>query len=345
MGDKPILALTQGDPAGVGPEILAGVLADWASGAAWIPLLICEGSALEALEALPAVARLRARLHAVEAEADRPEALVQARAAAARGAVPWIDPAPRSRVVRPGRPGGEDARGAIAALDRGLELAQGGHVAALVTAPLSKRLIAEHVDPSFRGHTDYLARRAGLREYGSDYLMAFLGQELQVALLSTHISLREALQRVEESRIVEALRCMHRSGARRIAVAGLNPHAGEDGLLGSEDDEIVRPAVMRAVAEGVEASGPVSPDTVFHRCRRGEFDWVLALYHDQGLIAVKTISFGGATNWTMGLPYLRTSPDHGTAYELAGRGLASSEPMREVIGRTLAMLTARSQSG
>jgi 4-hydroxythreonine-4-phosphate dehydrogenase len=119
----------------------------------------------------------------------------------------------------------------------------------------------------------------------------------------------------------------------------LNPHAGEQGLLGSEDEAVVRPAVERACAEGIDATGPLAPDSLFARARRGEFDWVLALYHDQGLIAVKTASFGAAANWTLGLPWIRTSVDHGTAYDLAGTGRADVEPLRHVVETTLRLLT------
>jgi 4-hydroxythreonine-4-phosphate dehydrogenase len=124
----------------------------------------------------------------------------------------------------------------------------------------------------------------------------------------------------------------------RIAVAAVNPHAGEGGLLGVEDDRDVRPAVEAARARGIDAHGPESADSLFARARHGEFDWVLSLYHDQGLIAVKTASFGTATNWTLGLPFLRTSVDHGTAFGVAGQNRADAEPLRQVVQTTLAIL-------
>ena len=216
----------------------------------------------------------------------------------------------------------------MAALERAVELMNEGRGDALVTLPVNKAEIARHVDPAFRGHTEWLAARAGRERYGRDYLMTFLADDLQVALLSTHISLRDAVSNLTAYGIAEALRCLHRHAGGRIAVAGLNPHAGEQGLLGTEDESIVRPAVERARAEGIEATGPLAPDSLFARARRGEFDWVLALYHDQGLIAVKTASFGAAANWTLGLPWIRTSVDHGTAYDLAGTGRADVEPLQ-----------------
>jgi 4-hydroxythreonine-4-phosphate dehydrogenase len=249
-----------------------------------------------------------------------------------------VDPVARARRIVPGQPSPADAEGAMAALQRGVELMNAGRGDALVTLPVSKAEIARHVDPSFRGHTDWLADAAGLTAYGRDYLMTFLAADLQVALLSTHLPLREAIESLDAATILDALRCLHRNAGGRVAVAGLNPHAGEQGLLGSEDEAIVRPAVERARAEGIDASGPWSPDSLFARARRGEFEWVLALYHDQGLIAIKTASFGSAANWTLGLPWIRTSVDHGTAYDLAGTGRADLEPLRHVVATTLALL-------
>ena len=238
----------------------------------------------------------------------------------------------------PGESGPADAHGALAALDAGIALARAGVIDALVTAPVSKASIARQKLPGFVGHTDYLAAACGLERYGRDYLMAFLAPELQVALLTVHVPLRNAIEQATTAAVGEALGCLHRHAGGRIAVAGLNPHAGESGLLGDEDARDLAPAIATARASGIDAHGPESPDSLFARARRGEFDWVLALYHDQGLIAVKTASFGSATNWTLGLPFLRTSVDHGTAFHLAGRGLADAAPLRAVLETTLGLL-------
>lgn len=329
----PVLALTQGDPAGIGPEILLKLLAREAEiERPWQPILVAEEAALRAVAHLFSE-NLWSRLRFVTEPSDL---------CSAEGEITVLDPVARPRRVTPGRPGPEEARGAMAALDRGLDLVRTGAADALVTAPLSKATIAEHIDPEFRGHTDYLAAAAGLERYGRDYLMAFLAGTLRVALLSTHISLAEAVDAVRRKEILEALRCLHRHlpvDQRRIAVAGLNPHAGEGGLLGQEDEREVRPAVERARGEGIDAYGPFSADSLFARAREGAFDWVLALYHDQGLIAVKTAAFGTATHWTLGLPFLRTSVDHGTAYDIAGQGLADESSLRAVVGTTLDMIS------
>lgn len=325
----PVLALTQGDPAGVGPEILLRVLAD-PGPLPWLPLLFAERAALESRRRMVPEAPWERLTYgsAVPAEIEP-------------GTVAVVDPVGRPRQVVPGQPAPADAAGALAALDAAVAAVRSGRADALVTAPVSKAVIARYRRPDFRGHTDYLAAACGLERYGRDYLMSFLAPGatwLKVALLTTHLPLAEALAAVRRERLVEALACLHRHAGGRIAVAGLNPHAGEGGLVGGEEEAEIRPAVAEARRAGIDAHGPESPDSLFARARRGEFDWVLALYHDQGLIAVKTAAFGAATNLTLGLPFLRTSVDHGTAYEIAGRGAADPEPLRRVIATTLDLL-------
>lgn len=337
----PLLVFTQGDPAGIGPEVLARVLlgegpAAPRAGAGFLPLLVVEAAALDAIRpSLPGLAWERLR------PLTTPPSREEATAIAGAGMLPMLDPVGERRTVVPGTSGPADAAGALAALDAGRDLVASGAGDALVTAPLSKESIARHVRPGFVGHTEYLAAAAGLERYGRDYLMAFLAPDLQVALLSTHRPLRAALDAVTPGAIGEALDRLAASAGGRVAVAGFNPHASEGGLLGTEDAELVAPAVAAARARGLDVRGPEAPDSVFARARRGEFDWVLALYHDQGLIAVKTASFGSATNWTLGLPYLRTSVDHGTAFALAGRAAADPEPMRAVVAATLDLLAGR----
>lgn len=331
---RPVLAITQGDPSSIGPELCLRAARRWlADDDAYTPLFIAEPRALEAAQA--ALGRGESSAAAIPWRwIEKDGALeLELEAARAQGQVPAMDPVLaepiRHRPPTFARPGPDDALGALRAIETATELALAHRVTAVVTNAVHKGVIAEHVDASFRGHTDTLAalcERASRRplRYGKDYLMAFLGDDLRVALLSTHVPLRRALDAVTEDAIVDALICMRVSlpeGAR-IAVAGLNPHAGEGGLLGSEDDEIVAPAVGRARDMGLDVRGPESADTLFLRARRGEFDWVLALYHDQGLIAVKTLAFGSTVNWTMGLPILRTSVDHGTAYDLREWGHA-----------------------
>ena len=332
---RPILALTQGDPAGIGPEILLKSLAaEWkASPPRFQPLLVAERAALQAVASLVPDFPWH----------DLVEITGVERASIARldGKVALLDPVASRRAVELGRSTAADAAGAIAALEAGIELVRRGVADALVTAPVSKESIARHVLPGFVGHTDHLATACGLEKYGRDYLMAFLAPSLQVALLSVHLPLRAALAGIEPQAVVEALRCLDRHAGGRIALAGMNPHAGEGGLLGTEEAELLVPAVREARRAGVDVRGPESADSLFARAARGEFDWVLALYHDQGLIAVKTASFGRATNWTVGLPFLRTSVDHGTAFPIAGSGRAEAGPLCAVLDATLELLAGR----
>ncbi|MGE0640017.1 MAG: PdxA family protein [Thermoanaerobaculia bacterium] len=332
----PLVALTQGDPAGIGPEILLRCLAAERAahaGGRFVPLLVAERAALEAVRALVPEFRWDDLVELTTVDRTALERL--------DGRVALLDPVASRRTIELGRSGPADAGGAMAALDAAIALARAGQVDALVTAPVSKESIARHVHPGFVGHTDHLAAACGLERYGRDYLMAFLAPRLQVALLSVHEPLREAVAAITTDGVVAALRCLHRHAGGRIALAGLNPHAGEGGLLGTEEQELLAPAIVRVRADGVDAVGPESADSLFARAARDEFDWVLALYHDQGLIAVKTASFGLATNWTLGLPFLRTSVDHGTAFGLAGSGRADAGPLSAVLETTLDLLTGR----
>ncbi|MEM1206601.1 MAG: 4-hydroxythreonine-4-phosphate dehydrogenase PdxA, partial [Acidobacteriota bacterium] len=326
--------------AGIGPEILLRLL-DPRRRRSFRPLLVLERSALEAAKGFLGDLPWQ-RIHVFERHQLEAALRVQG------DDVAVIDPAGSGRRVTPGQPGAGDAAGALAALDLGIDLVHGDNAVgdALVTAPLSKAEISNHVTPGFLGHTDYLAEKAGLSRYGRDYLMGFLAPGLRVALLSTHVPLRRALDLVTESNVLDALRCLARHGgaggdAGPITVAGLNPHAGEGGLLGTEDDDFVRPAVETARREGIDARGPASADSLFSNVRGEDSGWVLALYHDQGLIAVKTAAFGEATNWTLGLPYLRTSVDHGTAYDIAGRGVARIDSLEAVVASTLELIRRR----
>jgi 4-hydroxythreonine-4-phosphate dehydrogenase len=335
MTRRPRLALTQGDPAGIGPEILLELLTS-SEAPAWEPLVVAERAALDGLrDVLPGAPWDRLRY----LDAAPTRAALDALPA---GAIPVLDPVGSRRAVTFGHSGAADAAGAMAALDAGIAAVQGGAADALVTAPVSKESIARQYLPGFKGHTDYLAEACGLERYGRDYLMAFLAPGLQVALLTVHVPLREAINTATDATaLAEALDCLHRHAGGCIALAGLNPHAGENGLLGEEDGRYLVPAVAAARERGLDVRGPESADSLFARAERGEFDWVMALYHDQGLIAVKTASFGLATNWTLGLPFLRTSVDHGTAFALAGTGKADAGPLAVVVATTLELIEGK----
>lgn len=226
-------------------------------------------------------------------------------------------------------------RTALASLEAALDAVERDECSALVTGPIHKQAILAAGSPH-TGHTEMLAERAGLRRYGIDYAMLFDSPRLRVALLSVHVALADAIRLVSAERIVDLARLANREYVRlfrrtpRIAVAGINPHAGEGGRFGTEDDQIAE-GVDLAKKAGLTIGGPFAPDTVYLRASRGAWDLVLAAYHDQGLIAVKTLDFERSVNVTIGLPWLRCSVDHGTAFDIAGRGIADPEPMRYAI--------------
>jgi 4-hydroxythreonine-4-phosphate dehydrogenase len=203
-----------------------------------------------------------------------------------------------------------------------------GKIDAICTAPISKKAI-NMAGFDYPGHTEMLAALSGTPKFA----MSFFADDLRVVLLSTHHSLRDAIAMVERDRIADLIRFtdeqMNRLLGRspKLAVAGLNPHASEDGKFGNEERDAIIPAVEDCRREGINVSGPYSPDTIFLRGSRGEFDAIIAMYHDQATIAVKSISFGHGVNVTLGLPFIRTSVDHGTAYDIAGKGVADASSM------------------
>jgi 4-hydroxythreonine-4-phosphate dehydrogenase len=243
----------------------------------------------------------------------------------------------------PGKPTEASAREALAALEQAAALARTGEIAAVVTGPIHKARM-QAVGFAFPGQTEFFADRWQTENFA----MVLTGGALTVALVTAHIPLRRVPELLTVAEIIRVGRLLVdflqlRTGRTpRIAVAGLNPHAGEDGMLGSEDNEIIAPAVATLAAEVAAAwTGPVSPDTVFHRAAGGEFDAVLCMYHDQGLIPLKLHAFDQGVNVTIGLPHVRTSPDHGTAFEIAGAGHARPDSMIAAINLAAELVKKR----
>lgn len=241
----------------------------------------------------------------------------------------------------PGCPSTETGRAALAAIDSAIELALKGAVDGIVTAPVSKRHILEAGIP-FVGHTEYLASRAGVQQP----TMLHVSDKLRVSIVTTHVSIRKLPAMITVDRILHTIRETHSALRRyfgflepRLAVAGLNPHAGEGGAFGREEIEAIAPAIEAAKGEGIRASGPFGGDTLFLRAVRGEFDAVVAMYHDQALAPLKTIA-PDAVNVTLGLPFVRTSVDHGTAFDIAGQGKADAGPMIQAIRVAIQMAKA-----
>jgi len=250
-----------------------------------------------------------------------------------------------------GQPTKETARAALTALEESAALALRGEIQAVVTGPIHKARMYEIGFP-FPGQTEFFAHRCGI----NDFAMLLTGRGLTVALVTTHLPLREVAVKLTKDEIVriglslEDFLRRRRIPKPRIAVAGLNPHAGESGAIGREEIEIIAPAVaelQEACGDRTIFAGPFSPDTVFHHAARGDWEGVLCMYHDQGLIPLKLHAFHEGVNVTLGLPFPRTSPDHGTAFEIAGKGLARAESMIAAINLAveLAQPTAAASAG
>ena len=318
---RPLVGCTLGDPAGIGPDVLLRAACE-DTGADLLLLgdpdhLRSRLRALAATEGL-----LAAPLSDLSTVTDPTQARKHQRNGQ-RG--PWVLPC--TTVVpglQLGTPRNEDARAAIESIQAGAELALSGGIDALVTAPVNKHQIAA-LETRFMGHTEYLAAHAGVRHP----IMLFAGPTPHIALLTTHLPLATALTLVRHELVATMLKRLHRQWSQRfgrapvIGVAAFNPHAGEGGRLGTEESRELSPAIQAAREAGVDAQGPYPADSIF--LRRG-LDVVLALYHDQGTIMAKRAPWP-TINLTLGLPYVRTSPDHGTAYDLAGTGRADHAPM------------------
>jgi len=331
------LLVTMGDALGIGPEILCKAFVAGAMGDA---VVIGEPEVLlRAMHLLPVaqrrpVAAMTAPFDLADVPPGCLPVVLPRRRHAGLHELPWGQ-------VR--AEAGAAAAGCIEdAVAWVLDDRQG---AAIVTAPIHKEALAAAGVP-FPGHTEMLAHACQQRGYAADERMMLANDELRTVLVSVHCSLRQAIDRLSIEAVLSTLRITHRSAQAfglptpRIAVAGLNPHAGEGGLFGDEEIQLISPAIELARREGIDARGPYAPDTVFMRARRGEFDFVLAMYHDQGLIPVKYLGVEEGVNVTLGLPLVRTSPDHGTAFDKAGQGVADPASLvaalrmaRRLIGR------------
>jgi 4-hydroxythreonine-4-phosphate dehydrogenase len=243
-----------------------------------------------------------------------------------------VEPAGDAGAVRPGQLSAEGGAAAVAAVQRAVELIQAGRYDGLVTAPINKEAIRLAGFP-WPGHTELLADLAG----AADVRMLLVTDRLRVVHVTTHRSLRSAIEAATRDRVRRTIELgadgVRRLGVQRprVAVAGLNPHAGEGGLFGDEEAREIAPGVEAARAAGIDVSGPLPPDTVFWRASRGEFDLVVAMYHDQGHIPIKLDGFDEGVNVTLGLPFARASVDHGTAFDIAGRGVARWQSMAAAI--------------
>jgi 4-hydroxythreonine-4-phosphate dehydrogenase len=331
---NPVVALTLGDPAGIGPEIALKALRKKNLSPHVNLILIGDLFVLESIA------------HRIVPAPDiRPfstfEEIVDARTYPC-----LLNLNHRRFKIAPGHVDARCGRMSIDYVNTAVCLATAGKIDGIVTGPIHKQAWAA-AGSRFSGHTEMLASTTGSR----DFAMAFSAKNFLTVLLSTHLPLKDALALLSvsllERKVDLTVKALKEMGVRRarLAVAGVNPHAGEGGLLGDEEIKILTPAIRKCRRKGLDVSGPYPADTVYLRAARGEFDAVLAPYHDQAMLAVKALSFGHATNITLGLPFVRTSVDHGTAFDIAGKGVASESALVEAIEKCRDLIRARRAHG
>ncbi len=328
----PPLALTMGDPAGIGGEL---TLRAWASRVTHPFFALDDPDRLSASRGGHRASRSRSARSPTPAEA----------AALFPDCLPVL-PVRLAAAAPPGRPDPANAAAVIAAIERAVALCLRGDAGAVVTNPINKAALYQ-AGFAHPGHTEFLAALTGVP---GQEMMMLAAPALRVVPVTVHVSLRAALAMLDTNRIVAAARTTAAALRRdfgiaqpRLAVAGLNPHAGEQGALGEEDAAIVRPAVAALRAEGIDASGPYPPDTMFTEQARAGYDVAICMYHDQALIPLKTLDMHHGVNVTLGLPIVRTSPDHGTAYDIAGSGRADATSLIAALGMAGAMVAQRAR--
>ncbi len=341
---KPLIAITLGDPAGIGPEIIAKTLADPETYRICKPLVVGDGHAMRmGIE----VARQSLKINSIEKPGE---------ARFSHGTIDLIDLKNlEPSKIEMGKAAAMTGAASVQYVIHAADLALAGKVDAIVTAPLNKE--AMHMGGySYPGHTELLAEKSGT----SEYAMMLATGSLRVVHVTTHIPFREVTDHLTTERVLSTIHiardaCLSLGiGNPRIAVAGLNPHSGDGGIFGDEEERIIKPAITEALEEGLNVDGPVPADTVFGRAAGGQYDIVVALYHDQGHIPVKLLGMKydestgrwesvSGVNITLGLSFIRTSVDHGTAYGKAGRreGTANPESLKEAIQYAVRMAEAR----
>lgn len=327
--NKAPIAITMGDPAGIGPEISLKVAGD--SSLPVLPFIIGDPDYLAELA-------LQLGLDAEIATINVPKLAVEI-----TGQIAVLPAGEALGNIEIGKVDGRCGQAAYDYIRTAIEFAKAGDVSAIVTAPINKEaLFAAGI--KYPGHTEMLADFGGAKKSA----MMLANDELRVVLVTIHCSLREAIDRIDKASVMSAIQLAH-DGTRefgiekpRIAVAGLNPHAGESGLFGQEEIDIISPAIEEARSAGIYVTGPWPGDTVFMQARAGKFDVVVAQYHDQGLIPVKYLGIENGVNITLGLPFVRTSPDHGTAFDIAGQGIADAASLRMAVVQAAKLVRARS---
>jgi len=328
--DKPLLGITMGDPAGIGPEVIAKALAGKALRQLCRPIVIGSVPVME-----QTIKSLMLKLKVVRVEGHDPKT-------PRASDVAVLDPLDHALGRFPRGVAAPDTGAAsVLFIKKAVELAQLGCIDGIVTAPINKEAI-NMAGCHFPGHTELLADLTKTQESG----MMIVGGPLRIMFVTTHVAIKDLPALLTQAKIEKAIRLAHLAlrdlfGIKkpRVGVAALNPHAGEHGLFGDEEARVILPAARAAQAQGICASDPMPADTLFGKAARGDYDAVVALYHDQGLIPLKLVAFGTCVNLTVGLPIIRTSVDHGTAFDIVGKGIADPGSLVEAI--TLAAKLAK----
>jgi 4-hydroxythreonine-4-phosphate dehydrogenase len=316
------VGITAGDPAGIGPEVVLKSISSVQKLARWV--LFIDRSIFERNISYLDPPVSHRWIESISDVSDEPILFL-------------LDLGADTSTIEWGKVSRDAGRRALSYLDAACTEALAGRIQGIVTAPVSK----EAIGPDFHGQTDFLAERAGVLQYA----MSFFAPTFKVVLATIHVSLQEALSQISTDHYVRLIRFIHAQlGPQRLAVAAINPHAGEGGMFGREELDILQPAVRQCAAEGIAVSGPYSADSLYYRAHSGEFDVVIAPFHDQGLIPIKLVAHGQATNVTLGLPYVRTSPDHGTGFAIAGTGRADPSGMMAAMRCAVELVRGKFQS-
>ncbi len=330
MKTLPYIGITMGDPAGIGPEIIAMALADSRVYEVCRPIVLGDGAVLSA-----AISRMaRNATSPLSKKMSINPISVPAQALGKPGVmdlIPLSDLGPEA--IEPGKPVVAGGKAMVDYILRAVDMALRDEIQGMVTAPISKVLMHQ-AGYTYDGHTQLIAEKTDT----GDYVMMLAGTKLRVVLVTIHCALKAVPDLLTEAGVYKTIRITAKAlkedfglSRPRLAVAALNPHAGEEGLFGTEEQTIIKPAILKARDHGFMLEGPFPADTLFHQAASGRFDAVVAMYHDQGLIPLKLLHFSDAVNVTLGLPIIRTSVDHGTAYDIAGTGRADSSSLKAAI--------------
>lgn len=332
MARKIVIGITQGDTNGIGYEVIIKALADARMSELCIPIIYGSSKALGFYK--KQIPEVELHTNIINTAKDYHSKRVNI-----------INCVPDNFHIEPGQASHDSAKAAIIALQTAVEDLKAGFIDAIVTAPFNKKAVSQE-EFEFPGHTEFLVANFGAKEG----LMFMCSDTMRVGVVTGHIPISQVSKEMTEEKILTKLQLMNESLMKdfnivrpKIAVLSLNPHAGDDGLLGDEEITKISPAILRANNDNILAFGPYSPDGFFGKNMQFKFDAVLAMYHDQGLIPFKALSFDKGVNYTAGLPIVRTSPDHGTAYDLAGKNLANPMPMISAIYTAIDIVKSRTQ--